>query len=237
MPRLSQHSILRYATAASMLDTQSRAVRALIKRDGKAAASAARPLAPAHGARSSHAHVCHDGDAPGRGYVSLRQTVPEHLLINSPNPHGFTKQRRKLNSISNPHQDQGPGPRAVQDRPPPMASPTQNAPHWRTAGRAGPSGSPRRTPKRREPPPTRLGPNRDSPLAPRCGKPDPVLDRVAHPYRRSRRCGSKPNRKALLPVPLEQLSGHGEQTGPSPGLGPPPGRPPSGDPAPERSRS
>lgn len=39
MPRLSQHSILRYATAASMLDTQSRAVRALIKRDGKAAAS------------------------------------------------------------------------------------------------------------------------------------------------------------------------------------------------------
>ena len=120
----------------------------------------------------------------------------------------------------------------MQDRPPPMASPTQNAPHWRTAGRAGPSGSPRRTPKRREPPPTRLGPNRDSPLAPRCGKPDPVLDRVAHPYRRSRRCGSKPNRKALLPVPLEQLSGHGEQTGPSPGLGPPP----AGDPL-ERSGS
>ena len=163
------HSSLRHRRVYARHAKQSRARPHKTRRKGSSISLRGSTRAPAHGARSSHAHVCHDGDAPGRGYVSLRQTVPEHLLINSPNPHGFTKQRRKLNSISNPHQDQGPGPRAVQDRPPPMASPTQNAPHWRTAGRAGPSGSPRRTPKRREPPPTRLGPNRDSPLAPRCG--------------------------------------------------------------------
>jgi hypothetical protein len=115
------HSSLRHRRVYARHAKQSRARPHKTRRKGSSISLRGSTRAPAHGARSSHAHVCHDGDAPGRGYVSLRQTVPEHLLINSPNPHGFTKQRRKLNSVSNPHQDPGLGPRPGRDNPIPWS--------------------------------------------------------------------------------------------------------------------